>query len=116
MMILFMSKEKIESQIPVLRRPISGIKKEDALSKKLRQFDNPAIKFPFPNASGIYINTNESGVVNTSKALTFFLLLPSQYTSVFLGGTILTLWQSAFHLVLLFVMLIQKIRFSFLLH
>ncbi|OCH97542.1 hypothetical protein A8135_14210 [Legionella jamestowniensis] len=71
-MILFMSKEKIESQIPVLRRPISGIKKEDALSKKLRQFDNPAIKFPFPNASGIYINTNESGVVNTSKALTFF--------------------------------------------
>ncbi|KTD49401.1 hypothetical protein Lrub_0500 [Legionella rubrilucens] len=57
--------------VPVPRKPIKGMK-EDPFSKRLRQFENHAILYPFPNQSGVYINTNESGVVQTAQTLDLF--------------------------------------------
>ncbi|MFC7780518.1 LIC_10091 family protein [Legionella taurinensis] len=60
--------QKPVEYVPVPRKPIKGII-EDPFSKRLRQFENHAILYPFPNQSGVYINTNESGVINTAQAL-----------------------------------------------
>lgn len=54
--------------VPVPRKAIKGIS-EDPFSKRLRQFENHAILYPFPNQSGVYINTNENGVMETALRL-----------------------------------------------
>lgn len=71
-----MSTERIEKMLreaslkgltPVPRLPVSV--KEDAISRRLRRFDNPEIIVPFPMQSGIYINTNEHGPKETAETL-----------------------------------------------
>lgn len=61
-------KESLQDLIPVPRLAITDIK-EDALSKRLRKFDNDKIKVPLGSQSGVYINTNESGVNRTAREL-----------------------------------------------
>lgn len=61
-------KQHHDNLIPVPRGTIKGIK-EDTLSKKIRRFDNIGIVTPLSEQAGIYINTNETGVRITAKAL-----------------------------------------------
>ena len=61
-------RKSVSNVIPVPRLAVKDIK-EDALSKKLRQFDNSTIAAPYSPNTGIYINTNERGVIDTSSAL-----------------------------------------------
>ncbi|USQ14680.1 hypothetical protein J2N86_05085 [Legionella lytica] len=44
--------------IPVPHHPPHFLR-QDPISKHLRKHDNKEIKFPFPNQTGVYINTNE---------------------------------------------------------
>jgi hypothetical protein len=69
----FFKKETLE-YLPVPRLKIKDIK-EDALSKKLRQFDNSTIVTPLLGQLGIYINTNEHAVVGTSNTLSVIPLI-----------------------------------------
>lgn len=61
-------KESTQDFIPVPRLAIKDIK-EDGLSKKLRQFDNAKIVVSHATHSGVYINTNEHRVTETSITL-----------------------------------------------
>lgn len=63
-----MLKDSFKNFVPVPRLPIHDLK-EDPLSKRLRRFDNAKIDLPDANQSGVYINTNESGVAKTSGVL-----------------------------------------------
>lgn len=81
-MINFMKNVKTEdfqghqsiTYIPVPRKAIKNIK-EDPFSKRLRRFENYTILYPFPNHCGVYINTNENGVMETAHSLNSFPLV-----------------------------------------
>ncbi len=77
-------KESTQDFIPVPRLPIKDIK-EDALSKKLRQFDNAKIVVSPATHSGVYINTNEHGVTNTSNTLANIPFIPKPFHIGFSG-------------------------------
>lgn len=63
--------EETVNPVAVPRRKVNYTH-QDPLSKKLRTLDNLTIKTPFPNQSGIYINTNERGIDKNSRALGLF--------------------------------------------
>ncbi|KTD50807.1 hypothetical protein [Legionella quateirensis] len=64
-------KESLNHLIPV-PRPEIKYTVQAPLSKRLRRFDNTRIIVPDLNMSGVYINTNESGVMDTAVALAKF--------------------------------------------
>ncbi len=62
-------REGIPTAIPVPHIAIDSTN-QDPFSKRLRKFDNLEIKFPYPDQSGVYVNTNEQHTKQTFSQLT----------------------------------------------